>query len=61
MKMVGIQNEHIRGTAQVGCFGDKDREARLRWFGNVQRETVNTLVEGGSRWSYQAGGKEEIH
>ena len=23
--------------------------------------TVNTLVEGGSRWSYQAGGKEEIN
>ena len=32
-----IRNEYIRGTAHVGCFGDKAREARLRWFGHVQR------------------------
>ncbi|KAF7651992.1 hypothetical protein LDENG_00102870 [Lucifuga dentata] len=30
-------NEYIRGTAHVRCFGDKVREARLRWFGHVQR------------------------
>ncbi|KAK3545874.1 hypothetical protein QTP70_016449 [Hemibagrus guttatus] len=33
-----IRNEYIRGTAHVGCLGDKDREARLRWFGHVQRK-----------------------
>ncbi|KAF7655305.1 hypothetical protein LDENG_00057930 [Lucifuga dentata] len=26
-----------RGTAHVRCFGDKVREARLRWLGHVQR------------------------
>ncbi|MCJ8729789.1 hypothetical protein PDJAM_G00110470 [Pangasius djambal] len=32
-----IRNEYIIGTAHVGCLGDKVREARLRWFGHVQR------------------------
>ena len=32
-----IRNEYIRGTAHVRGFGDKVREARLRWFGHVQR------------------------
>ncbi|KAK3542457.1 hypothetical protein QTP86_025884, partial [Hemibagrus guttatus] len=32
-----IRNEYNRGTAHVGCLGDKVREARLRWFGHVQR------------------------
>ncbi|XP_061649478.1 band 4.1-like protein 5 isoform X3 [Phyllopteryx taeniolatus] len=32
-----IRNELIRGTAKVGCFGDKVRERRLRMFGHVQR------------------------
>ena len=32
-----IRNEFIRGTDHVRCFGDKVREARLRWFGHVQR------------------------
>ncbi|KAK3523326.1 hypothetical protein QTP86_029494 [Hemibagrus guttatus] len=32
-----IRNEYIRGTAHVGRLGDKVREARLRWFGYVQR------------------------
>ncbi|KAK3511407.1 hypothetical protein QTP70_007333 [Hemibagrus guttatus] len=32
-----IRNEYIRGTGHVGCLGDKVREARLRWFGHVQR------------------------
>lgn len=27
------RNESIRGTALVRCFGSKDSEARLRWFG----------------------------
>ena len=32
-----IRNERIRGTAQVRHVGDKLREARLRWFGHMQR------------------------
>ena len=32
-----IRNEYIRGTVQVGRFGEKTREARLRWFGHVRR------------------------
>ncbi|KAK3540053.1 hypothetical protein QTP70_023811 [Hemibagrus guttatus] len=32
-----IRNEYIRGTAHVGRLWDKVREARLRWFGHVQR------------------------
>ncbi|KAK3543806.1 hypothetical protein QTP70_028101 [Hemibagrus guttatus] len=36
-----IRNEYIRGTAHVGRLGDKVREARLRWFGHVQRRDRN--------------------
>ncbi|KAK4307254.1 hypothetical protein Pmani_020967 [Petrolisthes manimaculis] len=32
-----IRYELIRGSAHVRRFGDKAREARLRWFGHVQR------------------------
>ncbi|KAK3562609.1 hypothetical protein QTP86_002090 [Hemibagrus guttatus] len=42
-----IRNEYIRGTAHVGRLGDKVREARLRWFGHVQRRDsiFNTSLE----------------
>ena len=30
-RMDTIRNEYIRGTAQVGRFGEKTREARRRW------------------------------
>ena len=33
-----IRNEYIRGTAQLGRFGEKTQQARLRWFGHVQRK-----------------------
>ena len=33
-----IRNEYIRGTAQVGRYGEKIREAGLRWYGLVQRK-----------------------
>jgi hypothetical protein len=36
-RMDRIKNEYIRGTAHVERFGDKAREARLRWFGHVHR------------------------
>ncbi|KAK3542796.1 hypothetical protein QTP70_002997 [Hemibagrus guttatus] len=39
-----IRNEYIRGTAHVGRLGDKVREARLRWFGHVQRRETVVIV-----------------
>ena len=36
-RMHKIWNEVIRGTTQTGRLGGKAREARLRWFGHVQR------------------------
>ena len=32
------RNQYIRGTAQVGKFGEKTREARLRWYGHIRRK-----------------------
>ena len=37
-RMDKIRNEYIRGTAHVGKFGDKTREARLRWYGYLRRK-----------------------
>ena len=36
-RMDKIRNEYIRGTAQVEKFGEKTREARLRWYGHLRR------------------------
>ncbi|KAK3508823.1 hypothetical protein QTP70_009609 [Hemibagrus guttatus] len=41
-----IRNEYIRGTAHVGRLGDKVREARLRWFGHVQRRDTSIMLGG---------------
>ncbi|KAK3520148.1 hypothetical protein QTP70_016255 [Hemibagrus guttatus] len=41
-----IRNEYIRGTVHVGRLGDKVREARLRWFGHVQRRESNIRLAG---------------
>ncbi len=49
-----IRNEHIRGTAQVGQFEDKVREARLRWFGHVQRRDAGYVG-----WSHRVVGVME--
>ncbi|KAI5102710.1 hypothetical protein C0J45_8062, partial [Silurus meridionalis] len=38
-----IRNKFIRGTAHVGCLGDKVREVRLRWFGHVQRRDMGYI------------------
>ena len=35
--MHNIKNEYIRGTAQVVKFGEKTREARLRWTPSEER------------------------
>ena len=48
-----IRNEYIRGTAQVGRFGKKVREARLRWFGHVLSKNSGILGEVCCRWSWQ--------
>ena len=37
-RMDKIRNEYIRGTAQVGKFGQKTREARLGWYGHLRRK-----------------------
>ena len=37
-RMDKIRNEYIGGTAQVGRFGEKTREARLTWYGHVLRK-----------------------
>ena len=37
-RMDKIRNEYIRWTAQVGKFGEKTREARLRWYGHLRRK-----------------------
>ena len=37
-RMHKIRNEYIRGTAQVGRFREKTREARLKWYGHVLRK-----------------------
>ncbi|KAK3523075.1 hypothetical protein QTP86_012650 [Hemibagrus guttatus] len=46
-----IRNEYIRGTAHVGHLGNKVREARLRWFGHVQRRESCELEEKERFWS----------
>ena len=33
-----IRNEYMRRTALVGKFGEKTREARLRWYGHLRRK-----------------------
>ena len=37
-RMDKIRNEYIRGTTQVGRYGEKIREARLRWYGHLRRK-----------------------
>ena len=48
-RMDKIRNEYIRGTSQVGRFGEKTREARLTWYGHVRRKDdgfMGILEEG---------------
>ena len=42
-RMDKIKNEFIRGTAHVRQIGDKVREARLRWYGHVQRRNAEYI------------------
>ncbi|KAF7696815.1 hypothetical protein HF521_005233 [Silurus meridionalis] len=58
-RMDRIRNEFIRGTSHVGRFGDKVREARLRWFGHVQRRDMSYIGRRMLRMKPPEGGKEE--
>ena len=46
MRMDRIRNENIRGTAQVGWFGDKVREVRLRDAGYIGRRIMKMELPG---------------
>ena len=41
-----FRNEYIRGTAQVGRFGEKTQEARLRWYGMYGGKTKGRTILG---------------
>ena len=43
-RMDNIMNEYIAGTAQMGRFGEKTREARLRWHGHARRKDDGYIV-----------------
>ncbi|KAK3550617.1 hypothetical protein QTP70_000690 [Hemibagrus guttatus] len=53
-----IRNEYIRGTAHVGRLGDKVREARLRWFGHVQRRDSSYMIVNSSQ--HAAGQRAQL-
>ena len=54
----GIGSEYIRGTAQVGKFGEKTREAGLGWFGRLRRRGDGCVGRGmlGVGWPGGRGG-----
>ena len=56
-----IKNECVRGTAQIGHFGDKVRGARLRWFAHVQRTDHEDAGDGATRQEAKRKTKEEIY
>ena len=40
-------------------FGDKVKEARLRWYGHVQRQNAEYVGRRIYAWSHHVKGKEE--
>lgn len=40
-----IRNEDVRGTARDELFGNKVREASLKWFGHVQKSDGGYIGE----------------
>ena len=51
------RNEYIIGTAQVGRFGEKTREARLRWYGHVRRKYYGYIGRSMMRMELPGKGK----
>ena len=43
-RMDKIRNEYIRGAAQVERFGEKTREARLRWYGHLRTKDCDGYI-----------------
>ena len=61
-RMDKIRNEYIRGTAQVGKFGEKTREARLRWYGHLRRVYWEKDAEDGVARKKETGkAKKEVY
>ena len=58
-RMNKIRNEYIRGTAQVGRFGERKREARLRWYGHVLRKDDGYIGRRMPRMELQERGNRE--
>ena len=62
--MIKTRNDYIRGTAQVGRFGEKTRQARLMWYGHLQRKDDGYIGRrmlrmewpGKRRWGGPKGG-----
>ena len=44
-----VRNEHIRERVGVAPIEDKLRENRLKWFGHVQRRSLDPPVRKGDR------------
>ena len=40
-----IRNEYVRGTAKIAKLGDKLRNARLRWYGQVKRREEDYVAK----------------
>ena len=41
-----IRNEYVRGTAKIAKLGDKLRNARLRWYGHINRREEDYVEKG---------------
>lgn len=54
-----IKNEYIKRTAQVRGFGDKMRQARLRWLKRAKERCWVYREKDAEDQSRQAIGKEE--
>ena len=58
-RMEKIRNEYIIGAAQVGRFGEKTREARLRWYGHVLRKYDGYNIIGRTMLRMELPGRRE--